>query len=210
MIGRCRSNGGRAVYLVMRSKLFFLFAAITMLLLQSCSSRKVNRGEQVIDWINEGQNDSLRANLHADFSFELRDAPSDKFKNADFFLGEFMQNQKFLEGKYKINKLEYESGAEDGHPIDIYQIHATYNNIYQKYLGIGPNERLIKMEFYEGKMVFMSTGSTDKDQSRAFMEKLQEFESWMKKNHPGEDLSQLMKKQDKLFVERMKEFKKDN
>ena len=122
----------------MRPKIFFLLAAITILFLQSCSSQKLNRAEQFIEWINEGQEDSLRANLHEEFIFELREAPRDNFKNADFFFTEFMQNQKFLGGKYKIDTLEHETGKEDGHPIDVYQVYSTYNNLYQRYLKVPP------------------------------------------------------------------------
>jgi len=194
----------------MRSKISLLLTTVAILFLQSCSSQKLNHAEQIIAWINGGQKDSLRANLHDEFIFELREAPRDNFKNADFFLTEFMQNQGFLEGKYKIDKLEHETGKEDGKPVDMYQVYSTYNNIYQKYLKVPPYKSLIKMEFNQGKLGSISFGTADKSQSEVFQEELKKFNTWLREKYPDESFNDMMKKKDKLLIERMKEFKKDN
>ena len=178
--------------------------------MQSCSSRKLNPAEQIVQWINERKKANLGGSLHHEFRLTHRNAPLDKTRDAQYFVEEFIETQKFLEGKYKITKVEHQSGTEDGHPIDIYQVYATYNNIYQKYLGVDPHKSLMKMEFVQDKLISISMGSADKERTEEFQEVFKKFEEWMKRNHPREDLYQLMKTRDQRFVERMKEFKKDN
>jgi hypothetical protein len=194
----------------MRPKLFFLIAAMTVLFFQSCSSQKLNRGEQIVEWINEGRIDNLRASLHDEFIFEHRDLPLEELNDSAFFLGKFMKNQKFLESEFEITKLEREEGTEDGRAIEFYQIHATYNNVYQKYLDVDPHKCLLKMEFNQGKLISMSMGRVDKESLKAFQEKYKKFETWMKKNHPDEDVGMLNRKYDQLLIQRMKEYRKQN
>lgn len=182
--------------------------------MQSCSSKKPNRGEQIIEWINEQQKDSLRAWLGEEFTLTLKDRVREPIKDANFFLGEFMEVEKFMHGKSKITRSKYQEENKGGYRSEFYTVYTDHSNLFQEYLGINPYKGIITIEIEQGKISAITIGEekgkTSDMEYKTKEKKFNQLRDWMKKKYPEEDFINLLSKRDELAIKRLEEYKRDN
>lgn len=179
-----------------------------VLFLSNCSSSKYDRGEQIIEWINVQQRDSLYAVMGDDFSLTMSDLSQNQHKGAIYFLDEYLPIVKFMQGKMKIKGKQYKKEKRS----EFYKFDVEFHSLYNKYLDTDIYKETVKMEFINNKLIDLDFDTTQghRQQEKRFQEKFDRFREWMKTTHPEENIFNLFEERDPLYIERMKEYKKAN